>query len=205
MDNRRMGAFDLAVYAGQLKEFLVGGQLGSLDEPTRSALIAAFGTLPDELSARASEARTAEEIRKSKISAKNATKSEVLGRIALLRDALKANRAPADEMALCGFDHPPRRSTYVALDPTGLSVTGTSNGVNTLRFSGNNAPARVIYEISRRESKSDRWAVVAVTKKQTFVDSGVTPGAYYQYKVRAVAAKTVSNFSNTAVIGKAPA
>jgi len=201
MDVKRLGAFELATYARSLKEVLAAGQLFSLDAATRSDLMAKFGTLPDELTEHAAEARAAEDVRKSKISTKNETTAKVRDRVRLLRDTLKANRATAGELALCGFDHPERRSVYVAEDPTDLSVAGTSNGVNTLRFNGNNRPAQVIYEISRRESRDGKWAVHAVTKKQTFADTGATPGAYYAYRVRAVAAKTVSNFSNTAVIG----
>jgi hypothetical protein len=57
----------------------------------------------------------------------------------------------------------------------------------------------VTYETWRRE-RGGEWVIIGSTKKQSYTDAPVTPGVFYEYKVRAVATKTVSNFSNTAVV-----
>lgn len=89
---------------------------------------------------------------------------------------------------------------YEAQNPTNLSVFGYSNGINRGKFSGNNKRGRVVYEIWRRQGDTGGWLLHATTKKQSFTDTPVTPGQYYEYRVRAVAAKSVSHFSNPAVV-----
>jgi hypothetical protein len=60
------------------------------------------------------------------------------------------------------------------------------------------------YEIWRRHGDEGPWGIIATTRKQAFADTPVTPGQYYEYKVRAVAAKSTSNYSNSAVVYGAP-
>ena len=75
-----------------------------------------------------------------------------------------------------------------------------SNGVNKLRFDGNNGWSRIQYEIWRREGRSGSWMLLSTTSKQSFTDTPVVPGQFYEYKVRALAATAVSAFSGTAVV-----
>jgi hypothetical protein len=58
----------------------------------------------------------------------------------------------------------------------------------------------VSYEIWRRQGDSGQWQLQRSISKQGFVETGVTPGQYYEYKVRAVAKRAISNFSNSAVV-----
>ncbi|MEQ1922683.1 MAG: hypothetical protein ABL952_09255, partial [Pyrinomonadaceae bacterium] len=88
----------------------------------------------------------------------------------------------------------------IAQDPTNLSAFGYSNGVNTLRFDGNNKPGRVVYELWRRHGDTVDWYLHMTTRRQRLIDTPVSPGQYYMYKVRAVGARSVSNFSNVAVV-----
>jgi hypothetical protein len=122
-----------------------------------------------------------------------------MGRV---RDALRSGLASKEQFAACGLTFPVSRSAqYVALDPTNLSVAGFSNGVNAGRFNGNNKSGRVTYEIWRREGDEGPWTIHMLSTKQKFVDNkGVVPGQYYEYKVRASAPQTQSNFSNSAVV-----
>lgn len=85
-----------------------------------------------------------------------------------------------------------------------MSAFGYSNGVNKIRFSGNNRNGRVNYEIWRRHGDTVGWSLHATTKRQRFTDTPVTPGQYYEYKVRAAAATNTSNFSNAAVVYGVP-
>jgi hypothetical protein len=122
--------------------------------------------------------------------------------IGQFRDALRSALAPKKEFDLCGLDYPfsPRSGEYIAKDPSGLAVTGSSNGVNKGRFTGNNVRGAVMYDIWRRVGDEGAWTQHLLTKKQSFEDTGVTPGQYYEYRVRAVAAKNVSQWSNSAVV-----
>ena len=44
------------------------------------------------------------------------------------------------------------------------------------------------------------WGIIGTTRRQLYIDTPVVPGEYYNYKVRAVAATNVSDFSNVAVV-----
>ncbi len=135
------------------------------------------------------------------MSTKNATREQLIAYMAQVKNALIAGLAPKDQYDLCGFDYKETSTgPYQAQDPTELSAFGYSNGVNEMKFRGNNSLNSVVFEIWRRHGDEGPWGLLATTKKQSFTDTPVTPGQYYEYKVRATAAKSVSNFSNSAVV-----
>lgn len=143
----------------------------------------------------------AESERNSAVSMKNGTRNQLITLLVQVRDNLKAGLAKKEQYDLCGFDFAEKpQGPYVPLDPTDLSAFGYSNGVNKLAFKGNNPSGSVTYEIWRRQGDEGPWGVLGSTKKQSFTDTPVTPGQYYEYKVRAVASKSVSNFTNSAVV-----
>ena len=55
---------------------------------------------------------------------------------------------------------------------------------------GNNKSGTVTYEVWGREGDEGPWGLQIQTRKQNFSDHGITPGQYYEYKVRAVARPT---------------
>jgi hypothetical protein len=138
------------------------------------------------------------------VSRKNEAHAVIEAWMTRVRNYLESGLASDNQYALCGFNIPvPPVRMYVAMDPADLSVTGYANGTNKCVFRGNNKYAHVMYEIWRREAGGE-WAVLGSTKKQSYVDTPVEPGRFYEYKVRAVATKTVSNFSNPAVVYPKP-
>lgn len=200
MNFRALKENDLSDFAENVNTLLAGTELSSIDPNVRTDLGRSIGTLPVTLATLTAGAAVAEDARKAAISARNETRAQVWALMSQVRDALKASLAAKKEYDLCGFDYPSERSTYVAQDPTGLSAFGYSNGVNTVRFTGNNKGGQVTFEIWRRHGDTAPWALHSTTKRQNFTDTGVTPGQYYEYKVRAVAARSRSNFSNSAVV-----
>ena len=197
---RQMTDLELADFAKNVKLLLEGTLLKAIDTNVRTELALNFGTLPATLATQAAAAVAAEAERKAAVSTKNATRTELVTLVSQVRAALRAGLASKDQYDLCGFDFPSLPSPYDPADPSDLSATGTSNGVNTVRFAGNNKNGRVVYEVWRRQGDSGAWVLHATTKKQRFTDTGVTPGQYYEYKVRAAAARAVSNFSNSGVV-----
>ena len=202
MDINGITEKDLAQMVATVAVLLGGNELASLDSATRAAFLAALGTLPDTYVDLGNAQAAAEGEKMAATSAKNEVGLLLADIMKQIRDMMKSKRAPKKEYDLCLFDYPSetRVGTYQAQTPTHLSGAGFSNGVNTLRFKGNNTYGLVVYEIWRREGDDGQWAQHSLTKKQTFTEQGVTPGQYYEYRVRAVAAKTVSAFSNSAVI-----
>ena len=179
--------------------------MAAIDSHVSSALATSIGSLPSTLETEAAAAAVAREASRAAVAQKNQTRRELIALLRRVRDTLTANDAPKDQYAIAGFDYADLVPTaYSAQDPTDLSAFGYSNGVITLRFTGNNKPSRVVYEIWRRHGDTVGWGIHALTRRQRYVDTPVTPGQYYEYKVRAVAAKSVSNFSNSAVVYGAP-
>lgn len=201
MKIRELSDNDLADVATRVVTLLAGTELSAIESHVRANLIAAFGTLPADLSARTAAQADADSEKIAATSLKNFTRDEILVLLGRVSNALKLGLAPKEQFDLCSLSYPATRSgKYVALDPTKLSVVGFSNGVNQGQFVGNNTRNLVTYEIWRREGDTGTWHMHATIKQQRFTDTGVTPGQYYEYRVRAVAAQTISNFSNSAVV-----
>ena len=83
--------------------------------------------------------------------------------------------------------------------PTDLTAVGVSSGVNKIEFRGNNAEGTV-YEIWRLHGDTAPFALHATSTLEIYEDSPVTPGQYYEYKVRVVRGGSVSEFSTSAVV-----
>jgi hypothetical protein len=201
MDFRRLNKTQLADFAKNIKEILAGPELSAIDSNVKAGLLAALGTLPEILAEQAAEALIAEGLRKAAVSAKNGTRAVLTDLLVQIRNTLKATAAPKGQFVLCNFDYPfTPLSMFVPDDPTDLSVTGSLNGVNRGRFAGHNTPGRATYEIWRRAGRDGQWLIHTTTKRQSFIDRPVTPGQFYEYRIRAVAARAVSNFSNSAIV-----
>ena len=201
MTLRTLGDNDLSDFAKNVVDLLTGSNITAVDTNVRADLVTAIGTLPATLATQTAAAAVAEGARKAAVSSKNETRNLLIALMSQVRDALRAGLAPKKQYDVCGFDYPLTQPVpYVPQDPTDLSAFGYSNGINRGRFTGNNRSGLVHYEIWRRQGDEGPWMLHSTAKRQTFVDTPVTPGQYYEYRVRAVAAKSISNFSNSAVV-----
>jgi hypothetical protein len=201
MNFRKMDANATADFAENIATLLGGTELSAIDSNVRTDLLTAIGTLPASLATAAADAMVARDEAIAATSVRDEIKIEldtILGQVAA---NLRAGLAPKAQFDLCGFDYPfGVRSRTVPNAPTDLSAFGTSNGLNTGKFTGNNRHGSVQYEIWRREGDEGEWMLLKTTTKQSFSDTPVTPGQYYEYKVRAIAATAVSAFSGSAVV-----
>jgi len=201
MNIDRLTDSEMADLAENVATLLGGTALSAIDAAVRTDLLTLIGTLPADLASLTADALVQDAQKQASTTTKDLTHQELLVVIRQVRDNLRAGRAPQDQYDLCGFDYPfGVRSRVVPAAPTALSAFGTSNGLNTGRFTGNNKHGRVQYEIWRREGDEGQWMLLRTTTKQSFSDTPVTPGQYYEYKVRARAATELSAFSGTAVV-----
>ena len=119
-----------------------------------------------------------------------------------LKYGMKSVESPASDYDAIGFD-PPAETRFIVTPqtPTELAATGFSNGVNELTFVGNNAPGSVTYMVECKIGDTAPYVLVGTCTKQAFKHTGVIPGQFYQYHVRAQAARNlVSDWSNEAVV-----
>lgn len=172
--------------------------------------------LADDLSAAMTPVNTAYETvieecvvvdttKKATFQAKRDQRALEIERINTVLRYLKSVNAEKKYYDMLGLPYRKSASTVVPAAPTQLSASGTSNGINELVWSGNNTSGSVVYEMWRRHGDEGDWGFLNLTKKQRLTDTPVTPGQYYEYKVRAVASNgTVSPWSNSAVVYGAP-
>jgi hypothetical protein len=119
-----------------------------------------------------------------------------------LRYLMKGTNSKAAEFDAVGFDPPAEgRSIITPQTPTQLAAAGYSNGVNVLRFTGNNVPGTVHYIVEARIGDDEEYRMVGTCTKQLFRHFGVVPGRFYQYRICAQASRgMVSTWSNEAVV-----
>jgi len=129
--------------------------------------------------------------------AKNVTKQ-----LAELKFSMRGVDASNDQYDSIGFDPPETvRTIVVPATPTDLAATGFSNGINQLTWTGNNLSGSVTYAIEVKIGDTAPYILLATATAQRFQHMGVTPGQFYQYRVRAQAARNqVSGWSNEAVV-----
>lgn len=118
-----------------------------------------------------------------------------------VKNTLRGAGCAPSVFAAVGYDAPVTSPViYIPNDPTECAALGYSQGYIDITFKGNNPAGYVIYELWRLEGDTNPWHLQAISGKQKFRDQPVVPGEYYNYKVRANAARHLSDFSNTAVV-----
>ncbi len=201
MYHRRLNANSTVDLAGNVAALLSGTELDSIDINVRNALLAEIGTLPDELASASLDMMVQYDRAIAATSVRNGIKQRLDVILSKVNANLRAGLAPKQQFDLCGFSYPfGPRSRVIPNAPTDLSAAGTSNGENKLRFTGNNQPKSVQYEIWRRDGGEGEWMLLAISGKQSFTDSPVLPGRRCEYKVRARSATETSAFSGVASV-----
>jgi phage-related tail protein len=127
---------------------------------------------------------------------------ELLRLIQEAKNAMKSVGAEVHEYDAVGFDPPViGRTPVTPQKPLELSAKGFSNGVNNLRFTGNNLPGRVNYIVEARAAEATQYTIIGVTRRQRFKHTGVKPGVPIMYRVYAQSARgLVSQRSNEAAV-----
>ena len=112
----------------------------------------------------------------------------VLELLASYKYALRGMKASDSQFEALGFDPPANpRNVTMPEAPTRLSATGFANGINKLKFKGNNGPNKVNYVVEA--NKGDGWFIIGTTRSQSFKHTGVIPGQGHRYRVRAQASR----------------
>lgn len=205
MSYRDLSDTDLLVFAKTVESALVQHRVTAFDDDLADELASAIGGINTSFETSINNAFVAENVKQSAVAKKDSDRERAEGQIGNTLNYLNAKRGAAADYEVCGFK-PPRSSVsrVVAQDPSELAAEGASNGVNTLSFKGNNKPGRLNYQIWRRDGRDGLWAFIGFTSCQRYIDEPVIPGQRYEYKIRAQASKTLSNYSNVAMVYGAP-
>ncbi|CAN5528068.1 hypothetical protein BH10ACI3_BH10ACI3_26900 [soil metagenome] len=200
MNYRNLADADLADFSKNIENQLTSHSVDGIDNLLADDLAATLTPINTGYTTTIEAGVTQTAVKQSTIADKQTQREELLTRLATIRNYLVAAGVPRKSYEICGYSAPATPVTVIANDPTDLVASGTSNGVNRIKWSGNNKNGSVTYEIWRLNGDTVPFAIIATTKKQVYVDTPVTPGEVYNYKVRAVASTNMSNFSNIAVV-----
>ena len=202
MNPRILSRADLVNFGRNAAAAIAGGKVSGFSPAQAAeltdAILAATDTLDEadkQAVASVAKARTDVEIAQK-------------GRLALLelmsggKFGMRGVNSTAAEYEAVGFDPPADPSNITKPEtPTKLSAVGYSNGVNVLKYKGNNVPGKVSYIVEAKKNGEADWVMIGTAQKQSFRHEGVTPGQPYQYRVRAQATRgLVSAWSNTAAV-----
>ncbi len=204
MNYRELNDADLVDFSKNVELRLAEHEVTSLPDDLADDLAATIAPLNVSLETVIESSVENTALKQSVNAVKLTQREEMIVRLSAIKNYLVAAESPKSDFEICGFSYRKNAAPIIAQDPTDLAASGTSNGVNRLRFRGNNPSGSVNYEVWRREGDTAPWAFLLFTGKQQFSDAPVVPGQYYEYKVRAVAKTNTSYWSNSAVVYGAP-
>lgn len=100
-----------------------------------------------------------------------------------------------------GFDARESNSSATPVTaPKELSVSGSSDGINRLKFNRNGNKQGTLFYIHAKIGDSSQWILVDVITNTAYEHKNQTPGVKVQYKVTAKRGETESAASNTAIV-----
>lgn len=100
-----------------------------------------------------------------------------------------------------GFDAREGNAQSVPLTaPKELSASGTSDGVNRLKFNRNGNKQGTLFYIYAKTGDATDWSLIDVITNTTYEHKNQTPGVKVQYCVKAKRGDEESAASNTAVV-----
>jgi hypothetical protein len=202
MNPRTLTRADLVEFATQAASAVADGKIPGFSPEQNAALSEAIIDAAANLSA-ADGARVA-----ARAGAREATEIADAGQELLLmllqelKYGMKFVRASADVYDVVGFDPPAvSRQMVIPVAPTRLAGFGYSNGVNRLTFQGNNQPGSVVYIVEAKTEGDGPFAMIGTCTKQSFKHTGIRPGQFYRYRIRAQASRSqFSDYSNETVV-----
>ena len=197
---RRLSRPTLAVFAKSAAKAIADGKITELTPEQNLAMSAALDAEADLLAEADEKAVASAAQARTDTAIANDRQRKVVEMLSAYKFALRGLRAPASEYEALGFD-PPADPANVTMPetPTKLRATGFSNGVNKLKYQGNNGANAVSFVLEA--NKGDGWFMIGTTRNQSFKHEGVTPGQGCQYRVRAQATRGLTSaWSNTASV-----
>jgi hypothetical protein len=200
MSYRERNDAELANSVRSLINSLSAHKVTCLDNALADTLAAQLASLNTAFEADIEESATITARKLEVNSRKRDRRAQIINSLSTVQRYLDAAHGSAANYERCGFSFRRKWTSVVAKQPDNLSAVGDWTRGNKLKFDGNNTRGSVIYEVSRSEGRSGNWSFAGSTKKQSFTDKTAVPGQCYQYRVRAVAPRSTSDYSNEAIV-----
>jgi len=202
MDPHKLSRADLVDFTTNAATGVADGKVSGFTAPQNTAISDALTDANTVLAAANLAVVEARAASKEATQIAIDAEAEVQQQLQDLKFGMKSVESPAADYDAIGFDPPVETRTIVTPQtPTELAATGYSNGINQLTFVGNNPGGSVTYVIEAKIGDTAPYVIVGTSTKQAFKHTGVIPGQFYQYHVRAQAARNqVSDWSNEAVV-----
>jgi hypothetical protein len=201
-DFRRISRSALVDFTTNAATGVADGKVSGFSAPQNTAISDALTDANTVLAAADLAAVEAKAAAMAAMSVAQDAADVVTKQLAELTFSMRGVASVPNEYDSLGFDPPDTtRSVVVPQTPTELSATGYSNGINQLFWVGNNVSGSVTYAIEVKIGDTAPYVLLATATAQRYQHIGVTPGEFYQYRVRAQAARNVvSGWSNEAVV-----
>jgi hypothetical protein len=190
----------LVVFVQNVISALQDHKVSCLDDAVADALAAKLSPLNDELAQSVREGFDLRALKQENTAKKRQKRSEVVATLSSVVRNIEAANGEPQHFEICGFENRRPWTSVVARQPTDLIAVGDWAEGNKLKFKGNNLRGRVVFEISRCDGRDGEWSFVGLTRRQSFVDKTAVPGKHYTYRVRAVAPRGPSTYSNLATV-----
>ncbi len=201
MNPRSLSRPAVVDFARNAAKALADGKITGISPAEAAEMAATLTTATDKLAASDEKVDSTRSAYHEATEEASVDEAGVVNILTGLKFKMRGVHSTADEYKAAGFDPPARSKRVDPETPTNLSATGYSNGVNRLKYRGNNPAGTVIYTIQARPSLTDEWAIIGSTHKQSFKHTPVSPGQFYQYRVRADASiGRTSAWSNETVV-----
>jgi hypothetical protein len=202
MNPRILPRAEVVEFAKNAVTALNSGRISSMPPAEAAEIAATLGAATDKLFQADQKVVASKAAYHAATEQATVDEADVIELLATLKFKMRGAGSAAEEYKAAGFDAPADRSRSVdPQTPTDLAANGLSNGVNELKFKGNNTPGTVNYVIEARTSTGGEPAIIGTTRKRTFEHKPVTPGQTYIYRVRAEGTRgRASAWSNEAVV-----
>ena len=201
MDPRKLSRADLVDFATNAAQAVADGRVPGFLAAQNTSISEALTDATAELAAADTDQVTKRTASLDATEVAGQKQDVVLTLLSELRLAMRSVRTPSNVYDAVGLTPPSETRTVVVPNtPEHLTAESFGHTVNLLTFIGNNPSGSVTYTVEAKIGDTAGYVMIGTTSNQKFRHTGVTPGEFYQYHVRAQSGRgLVSEWSNEAV------
>jgi hypothetical protein len=202
MDHRALNRPSLIDFARNSAAGLAAGKVPGFLPAQAEMFADLLIALADELEGNQSDAIAKRSAAQGATSLAQQNASRLTKVLSQLKFGMRSVGAASDQFYALGFNAPDNVHHRIRAEmPTALDATGFSYGVNKLSWTRNNPNGSVMFVIEYKTSRQGPYSYLATVTSRKYEHKNVTPGQFYQYRVKAVTlGGDESDWSNEAVV-----